>query len=313
MDKPDNGAPASPSGLENAGSGREIILATLNILEDFNEEKERLVKTQRAMLNILDDLSQSNEEVLKSRDALEVRVKERTFELQQSNVQLEAANRELEAFSYSVSHDLRAPLRAIDGFSQALLEDCSERLDDQEKGYLNRVRDATQRMGQLIDDLLSLARVTRVEINSGTVDLSALAASVMQELREHEPGRDIDFVMQPGLTANGDARLFRQALENLLGNAFKFTSKRDKAVIEFGSRQEGNRVVYFVRDNGVGFDMRYADKLFQPFQRLHSSTEFKGTGIGLATVNRIIKRFGGHIWVEAEIDKGATFYFTIGH
>jgi len=226
-------------------------------------------------------------------------------------IQLEAANRELEAFSYSVSHDLRAPLRGIDGFSQALLEDYADTLDDQGRDYLRRVRSATQRMAGLIDDLLNLSRITRGELRREAVDLSAQARSVAEQLRQAQPERQVEFHIADGLTAEGDPRLLRIALENLLGNAWKFTGKTDPAVIEFGLRRERGEAIYFVRDNGAGFDMAYAGKLFGAFQRLHDVREFEGTGIGLATVQRIIRRHGGRVWAEGESGHGATFHFTL--
>ena len=230
---------------------------------------------------------------------------ERTTELQ-------AANQELEAFSYSVSHDLRAPLRSIDGFSQAVLEDYADKLDDQGKDYLNRVRTATQRMGHLIDDMLTLSRVTRAEMLRGTVDLSALAADVLAELQKSEPERKVDWHIESGLVAQGDAQLLRVALVNLLGNAWKFTGKTASAKIEFGAMRNADGMTeFFVRDNGAGYDMSYADKLFGAFQRLHLASDFPGTGIGLATVQRIVHRHGGRVWAEGAEGKGATFYFTL--
>jgi signal transduction histidine kinase len=245
--------------------------------------------------------------------------------LEETNRELEGANRELEAFSYSVSHDLRAPLRSIEGFSQILLEDYATELDEQGRGYVGRVRAASRRMALLIDDLLDLSRVTRTEMRRRTVDLSALARDIVEELRKSQPEREVEFAIEEGLVAYGDARLLRLALENLLGNAWKFTSKKPHAKIEFGtttsstSQQEehGSAVYsssssYFVRDNGAGFDARYSDKLFGAFQRLHGSEEFEGTGIGLATVARIVHRHGGRVWAEGEVGKGATFFFTLG-
>lgn len=233
-------------------------------------------------------------------------------QLTRANTELAAINQELEAFSYSVSHDLRAPLRSIDGFSQALLEDYEEKLDKQGKNYLQRVRSATQRMGELIDDLLTLSRVTRSEMKLQTVELSALAHSIVTELQKIQPERRTEFVITPGLSANGDAHLLRLLLENLLGNGWKFTGKHPQASIEFGSIQVDGKQAFFVRDDGAGFDMAYADKLFVPFQRLHSPSEFPGTGIGLATVQRIVHRHGGQVWAEGKVEKGATFYFTLG-
>ena len=235
---------------------------------------------------------------------LEGRVRERT-------AQLEAANRELEAFSYSVSHDLRAPLRGIDGWTLAFLEDYAHRLDDQGRTYLERVRTETQHMGQLIDDMLSLSRVGRTEIQREPVDLTTLARTIAGRLRETGPKRRVEFVLQEGLTAVGDPHLLEITLSNLLDNAWKFTGKRPGGVIEFGRMQLVGQPVFFVRDNGAGFDLAYADKLFGAFQRLHKASEFPGTGIGLATVRRIVHRHGGRIWAEAAVDRGATFYFTL--
>lgn len=229
----------------------------------------------------------------------------------QRTIQLAAANQELEAFSYSVSHDLRAPLRSIDGFSRALLDDYSVQLDEVGKDYLQRVRAATQRMGQLIDDMLKLSRVTRSEMNFETVNLSVLAQTVADELQQAQPERRVEFVCMPGMTVRGDAHLLKIALENLLGNAWKFTSKREHAHIEIGVTHKVGASVYFIRDNGAGFDMAYVGKLFSAFQRLHAMAEFSGTGIGLATVQRIIHRHGGRVWAEGELGKGATFYFTL--
>jgi|GEM_PF-1267057 len=232
-------------------------------------------------------------------------------ELRRAQDALQAVNHELEAFAYSVSHDLRAPLRSIDGFSLALLEDCNDKLDPQGREHLGRVRAATQRMGTLIDDLLNLSRVTRAELRMGRVDLSALANDIVAELRQHEPQRRTETVIANGLKAEGDARLLRLVLQNLLGNAWKFTAKRDAARIEFGFEQSGDGSAFFVRDNGAGFDMNYADKLFGAFQRLHAASEFPGTGVGLATVQRILHRHGGRVWAMSVVNEGATFYFTV--
>lgn len=232
-------------------------------------------------------------------------------ELERSNAQLKTANTELETFSYSVSHDLRAPLRSIDGFSLALLEDYGDRLDGSAKDYLNRLRAGSQRMGQLIDDLLNLSRVSRAQMRREPVNLSALAQSIAGDLKQWQPERRAEFAIQDGLTTVGDGRLLRVVLENLLGNAWKFTASHDRARIEFGMTAENGGNVYYVRDDGAGFDMAYSDKLFGAFQRLHSPAEFKGTGIGLATVQRIIQRHGGRIWAEGAVEKGATFFFTL--
>ena len=240
-------------------------------------------------------------------------IRELNVRLEQRSHELEAMNQELEAFSYSVSHDLRAPLRAIDGFSQALLEDYGEQLDTTAQSYLDRIRAGTQRMGHLIDDLLHLSRISRTELSPQQVDLSALAETVVAELRGREPGREVDIAIQPGLHVEGDSRLLQVVLENLLGNAWKFTTGRVGPRIEFGARDDASGPVYFVRDNGAGFDMNYVGKLFGAFQRLHTAAEFPGTGIGLATVKRIVARHGGRVWAEGAVDAGASFYFTFEH
>jgi PAS domain S-box-containing protein len=245
------------------------------------------------------------------RRATENRIRELNTSLEQRSADLEAINQELESFSYSVSHDLRAPLRAVDGFSQALLEDYGDRLDATAQDYLARIRAGTQRMGRLIDDLLNLSRIIRVNLVPQQVDLSAIVEGLALELRQREPERQVDFVIQPGLCVEGDGHLLQLALENLLGNAWKFTARRAAARIEFGMTDVEGMPIYFVRDNGAGFDMAYSGKLFGPFQRLHATSEFPGSGIGLATVKRIITRHGGKVWAEGGVDQGATFHFTL--
>jgi light-regulated signal transduction histidine kinase (bacteriophytochrome) len=225
--------------------------------------------------------------------------------------QLEVANKELEAFAYSVSHDLRSPLRSIDGFSLALFEDCIDKLDDQEKDYLMRIRNATQRMARLIDDLLKLSRVTRGEMTHDVVSLSVIVRTIADSIRKQDPERAADFIIADDLKVSGDTHLLTIALENLLTNAWKFTKKSPRTVIEFGVARVNAQTAYFVRDNGIGFNMTFASKLFTPFQRLHRESEFPGTGIGLATVKRIINRHGGRVWIEGEENKGTTVYFTL--
>ncbi len=234
---------------------------------------------------------------------LEERVRVRT-------VELETTNRELEAFSYSVSHDLRAPLRTIDGFSLALEEDYALAVDDTGRDYIRRVRTGVQRMGQLIDSLLQLSRITRAELVRGEADLSQMAETIAGNLREENPERDLEFRIEPGLKAAADPKLLQVALENLLGNAVKFSAKVPHAVIEFGWDKE--QEAWFIRDNGAGFDMFYKDKLFNAFNRLHGDKDFKGSGIGLATVARVVRRHHGRIWADAVVNHGATFWFTLG-
>jgi len=239
------------------------------------------------------------------------RIRQLNEDLIRQTAELEAATRELEAFSYSVSHDLRAPLRALDGFSQALMEDYSAVLDEEGKDHLKRIRAASQRMGTLIDDLLNLSRYTRVEMRSETVDLSGVAHEVVDELKAASPERRVEVHIAEGLKAEADPSLMRIVLVNLIGNAWKFSAKCASPTIEFGSTEEDDRTVYFVRDNGAGFDLAYAQKLFGAFQRMHSMSEFPGTGIGLATVKRIINRHGGKVWAQSAAGAGATFYFTL--
>ena len=245
------------------------------------------------------------------RKRAEEEIKQLNESLLRRAAELEVSNKELEAFSYSVSHDLRAPLRHIDGFSRVLLEDYQNSLDEAGKHHLERLRAASQRMGQLIDDMLKLSRITRAEIRHEPVDLSRLARKVTLELQQAEPGRRVELALREGIIGRGDPRLLQVVLENLLANAWKFSSKRPVAKIEFGVAHNDDRPVYYVKDNGVGFDMAYVSKLFGAFQRLHRSEEFPGTGIGLATVQRIIHRHGGRVWAEGEVDRGATLYFTL--
>jgi len=270
----------------------------------FQEEDLELVRLLAAQAAISLENARLIKDVRKLNDELEQRVIERT-------AQLEATNKELETFAYSVSHDLRAPLRGIDGFCHALLEDHEEKLDEEGKGYLNRIRTASQRMAQLIDDLLRLSRLTRVDMHYKVIDLSRLAVEIADELQEGDPERCVDFKIEENLTTRGDEHLLRLALKNLMDNAWKFTSSHERAKIEFGVEEADNEPAYFVRDDGVGFDMTYANKLFCAFQRLHGAMEFPGTGIGLATVQRIIHRHGGRVWAKSVVEEGAAFYFTL--
>lgn len=232
-------------------------------------------------------------------------------QISERTVQLEAANKELESFAYSVSHDLRTPLQSMDGFSQALMEDYAGKLDAQAVEYLKQIRSSSQHMGQLIDDLLKLSRMSRAPMRMGQVDLSAMAARITAKLAASESGRQVKFIIPDKVLGFGDETLLEVALQNLLSNAWKFTSRTASAVIEFGTNENDGRTTYFVRDTGAGFDMQYVDKLFGPFQRLHSDREFEGTGIGLATVHRIITRHGGRVWAEGQVGRGATFFFTL--
>ncbi len=250
----------------------------------------------------------AEEEIRKLNAELELRIKE----VSQRRAELEAANQELESFSYSVSHDLRAPLRGISGFGRALEEDYGARLDPQGLDYLHKVQDSARRMGELIDALLGLSRMMRAEMRRRQVHLSSLARAIAEDLKRSEPIRQVEFVIEPDLTSEGDPVMLRAVLENLLGNAWKFTGKIPQARIEFGALPQAQSCqVFFVRDNGAGFDMKYAAKLFGAFQRLHGTREFPGTGIGLATVQRLIQRHGGRVWAEGAVNQGATFYFTL--
>jgi light-regulated signal transduction histidine kinase (bacteriophytochrome) len=239
---------------------------------------------------------------------LEQQIAERTNQL----AQLTAVNRELEAFSYSISHDLRAPLRALDGFSQVLMQDYEAQLDEDGRHYLHRIRAASQRMGTLIDALLALARLSRSEVRREPVNLSSIARQILADLQEANPSRHVEITVRDGLATTGDPRLLRVVLANLLGNAWKFTRDVPEARIAFGLSASHEVDTFFVSDNGVGFNMEYVGKLFGAFQRLHGDSEFEGMGIGLATVQRIIHRHGGKVWAEGRIKAGATFYFTLG-
>jgi len=280
---------------EHVGMGVEIY---------FNGQRHLITADRLQILNLLlstyEAAIQRNQELTRAKEALRL-----------ANASLEAANKELEAFSYSVSHDLRAPLRAIEGFTRSLLNEHAGQLEESGRSLLERALAACHRMRQLIEDLLNLSRLTRGEMHRDAVDLTALSKLVLAELQRNHPERAVRICVAEGLVAQGDARLLRAAMENLLGNAWKFTAKRQPAIIEFGMNRQSDEKVFFVRDNGAGFDMAYAGKLFGAFQRLHSTEEFPGTGVGLATVQRIIRRHGGRIWAEGKVDEGATFHFTL--
>ncbi len=300
--------------LRRLRSGEELVNAECDIRRKDGDYRAVSISTSLittrgrqqilAMIHDRTEEKRAQSELERLNAELEQRVQERT-------AQLRALNRELEAFSYSVSHDLKSPLRAIDGFSQALLEDYPEQLDETGRMYLNRMRAACVRMGSLIEDLLRLSRITRADLNLQKVDLSHIARQIARELQRSDPERDVIFEIADGAVAVGDEQLLRIAMENLISNSWKFTRNTAKAKIEFGYRQEGRETVFYVKDNGAGFDMRYVHKLFGAFQRLHSPSEFEGSGVGLATVQRIIHRHGGRIWAEGRPGKGATFYFTI--
>jgi len=277
-------------------------------IQNLNKRLEQRVRERTAELEVLNNAMKMQIEVRKETDK---RIRNLNEKLGDRARALEEVNKELKAFSYSVSHDLRAPARMIMGFARALKEDYEGKLDTDGEYYLNCLESSAQRLEQLIDDMLKLSKVTTAELNIVGVDLSDLAESIMNQLRFAHPNRVVEFIFEPNLTARGDANLIRLALENLLQNAVKFTGKRAAARIEFGRTNNRDEPVYFVRDNGAGFDMEYSQKLFGVFQRLHAGEDFEGTGIGLATVRRIINRHGGRIWAEGVVDQGATFYFTL--
>jgi signal transduction histidine kinase len=276
---------------------RELYGAT----DDVTAIAEQLTRSESALASATRDVDHTAAELDRERQRVEALA-----------ARLASINRELDAFSYSVSHDLRTPLRSIDGFSRVLLTSYAPLLDERGRDYLQRVRSAAQRMSQLLDDLLKLARTSRASFAPVSVDLTAAAQQIAAELRQLDPQRRVEWNIEPGLTVQGDRTLLRVALENLLANSWKFTSRRETSVIELGARDEEGTRVFFVRDNGAGFDMTYADQLFGVFQRLHTNSEFEGTGVGLATVQRVIHRHGGEVWAESAVDKGATFYFTLG-
>lgn len=301
---------ASTQHIQKARSGQRQVLETVLQRKDGSKRAVQIhylpctVSTGGILVMILDlnQFQQPQNEVQRLNAELEQRVRERT-------AQLEATNRELEAFCYSVSHDLRAPLRSVRGFTEVLLEQYAQNLDVAGRDFLRRVRDASSQMDKLVDDLLRLSRVSRSEIQRQEINLSRVAEEIVSELRKSDPSRNVTVTVASGLRANGDERLMRLVLDNLVRNAWKFTSKRSDAAIEVGRNDASD--TFFVRDNGVGFDMAYAPRLFGVFQRLHSTVDFPGSGVGLAIVQRVINRHGGRVWAEGAVDAGAAFYFTL--
>lgn len=286
------------------GSNRRQLADIARILRSASQENNYALRAAQDKGEV-GELAKAVNELLEQMQQRDLILRRRTTEL-------ESANHELEAFSYAVSHDLRSPLSSIDGFSQALDEMYRDKLDEEGKECLHWIRDGVEQMKNLVSGLLQMSRMARAEINRERVDLSEVAGSIAESLQHRDPARLVDFRIEPGMIATGDERLLHAVLENLMSNAYKFTGKKENAVIEVGMSSEGGRDTYFVRDNGAGFDSTQAAKMFTPFQRLHSSSEFEGTGIGLSTVKRIIERHGGTIWADGRIGEGATFYFTLG-
>ena len=289
-----------------------LLVASLVLAIVFHHRQTEAIAVNRKLEVEIAELIRAQEEVKKLNADLEHQLRDASLKLTQSNAALVALDQELESISYSISHDLRAPLRAISGFSTIVLEDAAEMLPAESKADLERIQDAGRRMAEMIDGMSQLARISSCVIHREPVDLSSLAGGIVGRFQALEPQRLMECVITPGLTTQGDPELLQKMLEHLLDNAWKFTSKREDARIEFGSQNGPGdaQTIYFVRDNGAGFDPRYADKLFEPFRRLHLEKDFSGLGIGLPIAQRIVQRHGGRIWGESEVDKGATFYFT---
>jgi signal transduction histidine kinase len=292
-----------------------LVVVRLEGLSNFVRQYDIHALSKEVTIPPFTDNSHPDEitEIALALNTMQNHLSQSVKEIQTSLEEARAANTELESFSYSISHDLRAPLRSIDGFSHLLLDEYGEKINNEGKDYIRRVRKNAQHMGLLIDDMLSLSKVTRGDLNRTVCNLSEIADTAIKKLQDSEPQRTVNVHISPGIRGWVDKSLFESLMDNLIGNAWKYTNKSEDPRIEFGSTTQNNEAVYFVRDNGAGFDMQYANKLFNAFQRLHGVEEFPGTGIGLATVSRILQRHGGRIWPEAEVGKGATFYFTLGN
>jgi len=312
--------PYQPDGKLSAVKANEMMSIAMEKGSHFFEWVHKRIDGQEFFADVLltkmkwenKMVLQANVRDITKRKKAEGQLEAMTQDLQKKTKLLELSNKELEAFSYSVSHDLRAPLRSIDGFSKAIMEDYSDKLDEQGRNYLGRVCTACQQMAQLIEDMLMLSKINRSEMRYKQLNLSDLVQSIANEFMQNEPQRKVEFIIAPSVIVNGDKQLLNIMLHNLLGNAWKFTSKHPSAKIEFGTIKNEETPVYFVADDGAGFDMKYADKLFGAFQRLHTMEEFEGTGIGLAIVQRIISRHGGKVWAKGDVEKGASFYFSLG-
>jgi signal transduction histidine kinase len=301
------------AGQDQAALAQLVVLSMILLGTALATAKiaQLIVKTRRNMLDATMDLVRAHKTIVSQQTTLRDNEQNLKEAVAQRTAELEATNKELEAFSYSVSHDLRAPLRSIDGFSRLLLEDYASMLDEEGRDRLQRVSKASQHMGELIEGMLSLSRIHRKELNDQTISLSHMAEEILRRLQENDSTRTVDYRVQDKLVIQGDHHLVKIALENMLGNAWKYTRTTEHPCIEFGATKKNDEMMFYIKDNGAGFEMQYAHKLFEPFQRLHTSNEFEGSGIGLATVARVINRHKGRIWGESEVGEGATFYFTL--